>query len=38
MIVEKATMSEETIMPLETYKKNKAPYFSIILVPYEVSK
>ena len=38
IIVEKATMIDEKIIPLKNYKEKKAPYFSIILVPYEVQR
>ena len=38
IIVEKATMIDEKIILLKNYKEKKAPYFSIILVPYEVQR
>ena len=38
IIVEKATMIDEKIVPLKNYKEKKTPYFSIILVPYEVQR
>jgi precorrin-2 methylase len=31
-------MIDEKIILLKNYKEKKAPYFSIILVPYEVQR
>lgn len=38
IIVEKATMIDEKIIPLKNYNEKRAPYFSIILIPYETQK
>jgi precorrin-2/cobalt-factor-2 C20-methyltransferase len=37
IMVEKATMADENIVPLHAYNKPKAPYFSIILVPFRAN-
>ena len=32
LVIEKATMPEQQIIPLREYTKSEAPYFSIILI------